>query len=104
MHFWTDGRARRVRFWLGFGMYLFLAPALLFLRDDCGLIEMINKTSICLKLEAKLQLLGSAHQRMEGDEVGDRELQATTAENKCTRITAMTVQVDLGSLRAASIT
>ena len=41
---------------------------------------------------------------MEDAQVGDRELQATTERNKCTRTTAMTVQVDLGSLRAASTT
>ena len=37
---------------------------------------------------------------MEDAQVGDRELQAITGINKCTRTTAMAVQVDLGSLRA----
>ena len=72
------------------------------MRD--GPIETINQTSICLKLRTYIQFLGSAHQRKEDDQVGDRELQATTERKKCTRTTAMTVQVDLGSLRAASIT
>ena len=67
-----------------------------------------------LPLENNLQLLGSAYQRMEDTPVGDRELQANPEKinelradperNKCTRTTAMTVQVDLGCLRAASIT
>ena len=38
---------------------------------------------------------------MEDAEVGDRELQVTTNRNKGTRTTAMTIQVDLGRLRAA---
>jgi len=41
---------------------------------------------------------------MEDAQVGDRELQAITEMNKCTRTIAMTVQVDLGSFRATSTT
>ena len=77
---------------------------ILFMRDNCGPIEMINITSICLKLGKSFQFLGSAHQRMEDAQVGERELQATTERYKYTRTIAMTVQVDLGSLRAASTT
>ena len=40
---------------------------------------------------------------MEDTRVGDRELQATTDRYKGTRITAMTIQVNLGSLRPARI-
>ena len=50
---------------------------ILFMRDRSGLIEMINKTSISLEFRKTLQFLGSAHQRMEDAQVGDRELQAT---------------------------
>ena len=50
-----------------------------FVRDNYGPIEMINKTSICLKTrKKKLQFVRSARQRMEDAQVGDRELQATT--------------------------
>ena len=49
----------------------------------------------------KLQFPASAHQGMEDTQVGDRELQDTTFRNKRTRTTAMTIQVDLGHLRAA---
>ena len=67
-----------------------------FMRGECGPIEMVNKT-ICLKIRKIIQFLNSAQQRME-------ELQATTERRKCTETTSMTVQVDLGSLRAASTT
>ena len=50
-----------------------------FMRDNCGPIEMIKRTSICLKIrKKKLQFVRSARQRMEDAQVGDRELQATT--------------------------
>ena len=75
-----------------------------FVRDDCGPVAMINKTSICLKNRKKFQPLGSAHQRVDDAQVGDRELQVTAERNKSTRTTAMTVQLDIGSLRAACIT
>ena len=52
---------------------------------------MINKTSIYPKLRKNLQFLDSTQQRMKDTQVGDRELQATTERNKCTRTTAMTV-------------
>ena len=75
---------------------------ILFIRDDCGPIETINKTSICPKFEnEKLHYLGSAKRRMEDDQVADRELQATTERKKCTLTISMTVKVDLGSSRAA---
>ena len=38
---------------------------------------------------------------MEGTQVADRELQATTEGNNDTRTTVMMIQVDLGSSRAA---
>ena len=38
---------------------------------------------------------------MEGAQVGDRELQATTDRNKGTRTSAMTILVDFDRLRAA---
>ena len=40
---------------------------------------------------------------MEDAQVGDRELQANMDRNKSTRTTAVTIQVDLGRLRAARI-
>ena len=40
---------------------------------------------------------------MEDAQVCDRELQATTDRDEGTRTTAMTIQVDLGLLRAARI-
>ena len=76
---------------------------ILFLRDDCGPIEII-KRSLWSQNSKNLQFTASAHQGMKDAQVGDRELQTTTERNKCTRITAMTVQIDLGRLRAASIT
>ena len=41
---------------------------------------------------------------MEGAQVGERELNTTTEKKKFTCTTAMTVEVDLGSVRAASTT
>ena len=75
-----------------------------FMRDDCGPIENINKTSICLKIRKHLHFLGSAQHRMVDAQVGDRELQATTERSTCTRTTVISGQVDLNSLRAASTT
>ena len=62
---------------------------------------MIKKASVRLKNSNNLRFPASAHQGMEDAEVGDRELQVTTNRNKGTRTTAMTIQVDLGRLRAA---
>ena len=47
---------------------------ILFMRDDYGPIEIMNKATICLQIEQNLQFLGSAHQWMEDGQVGDREL------------------------------
>ena len=76
-----------------------------FLRDDCGATEMIKKTytRIHLKAGKHLQFPVSAHQGMEDDQVGDRELQATTNRYEGTRTNAKTIQVDLGRSRAARI-
>ena len=71
---------------------------------DCGPIEVIIKTSICLKIRKHLHFLGSAQHRMVDAQVGDRELQATTERSTCTRTTVISGQVDLNSLRAASTT
>ena len=69
-------------------------------RDYCGLKKKSTKRLFASKLE-KLSILGSAHQRIVDAQVGDRELHSTAERNKCTRTAAMTVRVDLGSLRAA---
>ena len=45
--------------------------------DDYGPVEIISKTSVYVKIRKNLQFLGSAHQRMEDAQVGDRELLAT---------------------------
>ena len=75
-----------------------------YIRDSCGPIEMMNKTSSCVKYIDNPQFLVSSLQRMDDAQVVDRELGITPERNKSTRTTAMTVQVDLGCLRAASIT
>ena len=76
---------------------------ILFMRDDCGPIEMVNKTSFASKLERKKKTVPKQCPAVDGGtQVGDRELQVTT--ETLTGTTAMTVRVDLGSLRAASAT
>ena len=55
---------------------------ILLIRDDCGPFEIIKNTSICIIIRKHLQFLGSAQQRMEYAQVGDREVQATTEKIK----------------------
>ena len=88
---------RRHCFFLSCGFVL-----ISFLRDDCGRIE-TNKNVYSSQNSKDLQFPAIAHEGMEDAQVGDRELQATTDRNKGTRTTAMTIQVDLGSLRPARI-
>ena len=76
---------------------------ILFTRDNCGPIKM-NKTYTSIRLEIRQKSQAPRQCPVADDaQVGDRELQATEI-NKRTRTTAMTPQVHIGSLRAASIT
>ena len=75
---------------------------ILFLRDDCGPIEII-KRSLWSQNSKNLQFTASAHQGMKDAQVGDRELQTTTDRNKGKRTTTMTIQVGPGRLKAARI-
>ena len=74
----------------------------LFLRDDCGPIETIKNVR-SFQNSKYLQFPAGACEGMEDARVDDREPQATTDRNKGTRTTAMTIQVDVGSLRPAHI-
>ena len=70
----------------------------------CGMIganrNQSLKTYVRLKKSKNLQFPANAHE-MEDAQVDDRVLQATTDRNKGTQTTTMTLQVDLGLLRAA---
>ena len=90
------------------GHYFFLSCCgvvlILFLRDDCGSGGTIKKKNVCSSQNSNnLQFPASAHKGMEDAQVGDGELQATTDRNVVARTAAMTIQVDLGSLRPARI-
>ena len=80
-----------------------MSVLILFLRNDCGPIEMIKKASVRLKNSNNLRFPASAHQGVEDAQVCDRELQSTTDGNKGMRTTAITIQVDPVRLRAAGI-
>lgn len=73
-------------------VFFWIHPA--FLRGDCRPIKSITNTPVSLTIA----LIASAIQRVATASLGDRELQATTEGHKATRITAMTIQVDPGSL------
>ena len=73
----------------------------LFLWYDFGPVETVKNVYVFVSNTKNLQLPASAHEGMEDAQVGDREPHATTDRNKGTRTTAMTIQVDLSSLKPA---
>ena len=73
---------------------------ILSLRGDCGPIARMNTTSSRLE-SAKI---ASSHRGLEDAQVRDQELQTTTGRSEGTGITAMKIQIGLGSAGAARST
>lgn len=74
--------------------FFWISPAFI-LRGDCGPTEFNTN----MPVSPKVARFASAYQSTTTAGLGDRELQATTKGNGCTRITAMTIYVGLGIRR-----